>query len=98
MSANPSPKGCTQGCLLPIIIFAACVWAVELVTLTVGSLVGFTPTYSEFDRHGNIAGDAWMHQHYPHIVLRMAAVALVLLLPVIAYGVKKGADDQSKGG
>lgn len=80
-----------------MLILGACVLAFEFVTLTAGSIVGFTPSFSEFNRHGDLSGDAWMHQHYPHIVWRMVAVAFVLLLPLIAYGVKKGIDEQPKG-
>jgi hypothetical protein len=54
----------------------------QFIALTLGSLLGFTPSYSELDAHGGL-NSAWAHRHYPHLLWRMLLMLVIFTLLVI---------------
>ena len=75
-------------------VVAMVLLTLQVVALTLGSLLGFTPTYSQLDAHGGL-DSTWAHQHYPHLLWRMLAMltllTLVVIVPVSVAVAKRGA-------
>ena len=94
MASGEPPKGCTRGCLWPMMVVAMVLLTLQVVALSLGSLLGFTPSYSQLDAHGGL-DSTWAHQHYPHLLWRMLAMlalfTLVVIVPVSVAVAKRRA-------
>ena len=69
--------------------------ALEFVTLTLGSIVGFTPSFNKFNAHGGWDGGAWLDAHYPNLVWRMLLILVLILVPFVAIAYRKVNAEQS---